>query len=740
MAFMDWWQTRRAQAAANTRRRTSTAQAAVAADVLETRQMLSAVSLTAEEQFMVELINRARANPTAELNRNAALTRSDERLSSDNPVTSLNQGVAASRRVTADAKQPLATVSRLAGTARQWSQTLINTDRFSHTDPQGNDQNDRLRDNGYPGGAFENLAYRQRPGGTLDREDIGELLHINLWNSPSHRPNILIDEFSGQQIREVGVGLAGGDFTFGTSASTADAEIATQLFGVNTSNTVYITGVVYEDSAGGADNDNFYSVGEGRGGGRVVATNLTTGEEFSSGVASAGGYNIEVGQGDAANGRYRVRLEQGGETYTLGGFTEIAGAQNSKRDFDLDRLNPDPPAPPEPEVDPDFEGQAVIRLDGTELRWSFYHEGEWYDASAQTGNPAAVDAKTGDFDGDGDLDVALQRGQTFNVYLLQGRDFVRRNGFVSFPGSSLGETHIGDFNGDGRDDIAGYDTATGEWKVAITDSNATGSSIGFVTWQALGQDRVWTNSRVGDFDGDGRDDIAVQESRFGQWYFMMAAPSNGQAGRFVTRSWGDSVNVDIQYTAIEAADVDGDGRDELLQLNSETGFWLVGFVFEEATFETWARWTTEAAWTNVLIGDFDGDGRDDIAAQTGTPTGNRDGVWYVATSELNGNVTPEQVRGRFVGQKWSDRWNPAWGVTQFGAADLDGDDRADLIGRPETAGPFLIGRSTGAAPADGGSGFDYAPLAGLLGDDAEIEVLLAGDRVHPRMPDLLADL
>src|SRR5437762_4945728 len=83
---------------------------------LETRQMLSAASPTTIEQYIIELINRARANPAAEAARYGI---------------DLNEGLAAGT-ISNDARQPLAVNPYLVDSARKHSKWMIDTDTFSH--------------------------------------------------------------------------------------------------------------------------------------------------------------------------------------------------------------------------------------------------------------------------------------------------------------------------------------------------------------------------------------------------------------------------------------------------------------------------------------------------------------------------------------------------------------------------------------------------------------------------------
>ena len=74
---------------------------------LESRTLLSTATPTNEEQFMLELINRARSAPLAEANRYRV---------------ALNEGLAP-HTITADKRQPLAFNPNLISSARQHSPT-----------------------------------------------------------------------------------------------------------------------------------------------------------------------------------------------------------------------------------------------------------------------------------------------------------------------------------------------------------------------------------------------------------------------------------------------------------------------------------------------------------------------------------------------------------------------------------------------------------------------------------------
>src|SRR5215212_3315253 len=144
---------------------------------------------TAREQLMLELINRARMDPSGEAARYGI---------------SLNQGLASGTISTAP-KQVLAGDDALALAADNHSQWMIATDVFSHEETGATrTPTQRMALAGYTfSGSWmsgENISYVGSTG-SLDLTTKIAQQHKNLFLSPGHRTNLLEDDF-----REVGVG------------------------------------------------------------------------------------------------------------------------------------------------------------------------------------------------------------------------------------------------------------------------------------------------------------------------------------------------------------------------------------------------------------------------------------------------------------------------------------------------------------------------------------------------------
>lgn len=147
----------------------------------------------------------------------------------------------------------------------------------------------------------------------------------------------------------------------------------------------------------------------------------------------------------------------------------------------------------------------------------------------------------GDFDGDGRIDFAVFRPAEQRVYVLQGAGYTSAFSFAF--SAVVSQTFLpGDYDGDGRLDFATYTPTTlGPSNVAGTWTVAQGGNS-FATqfskaWGTTGDTPV-----PGDFDGDGRLDIAVWRPSEGR-FFVLQAGSNYTTAFSV--AWGSGADIPL---------------------------------------------------------------------------------------------------------------------------------------------------------------------------------------------------
>lgn len=246
--------------------------------------------LSAEEQLVVELVNRARLDPRGE---------------------NARQEDGFAEGVTTAPKEALAVNRDLSDAAEGHSQDMVDRDFFSHTNPDGQSASARAMEEGFPGGAGENIGFI---GGFSVNDPQGRVQshHDNLWESDGHQQNFMSTSYS-----EIGVGYVYGDFEYEGQNYPASTLLTQNL---SDQGNTYLTGVVIDDR----DGDDFYDLGEGQGGVRVTAYNDTG--VYTTSTYDAGGYTLELDEGT-----YDV-VFHGGDLDGIFETTVTIGRQNVKLD------------------------------------------------------------------------------------------------------------------------------------------------------------------------------------------------------------------------------------------------------------------------------------------------------------------------------------------------------------------------------------------------------------------------
>jgi FG-GAP repeat. len=194
---------------------------------------------------------------------------------------------------------------------------------------------------------------------------------------------------------------------------------------------------------------------------------------------------------------------------------------------------------------------------------------------------------TGDIDGDGRTDLIVWRPDTGTFFWLissANYDYASQ-GAKQWGSASLGDVpFIGDFDGDGKSDIAVWRASTGTWYWLQ-------SSFGFD--YANRRSKQWGSAShgdvplVGDFDGDRKTDLAVWRASTGTWFWLTSSTDYEYAGQ-ASRQWGSQAQQDVPMLG----DLDGDGRAELIVWRPGNGLWFslssrAGYSYAAQTQNQW---------------------------------------------------------------------------------------------------------------------------------------------------------
>jgi hypothetical protein len=282
---------------------------------------------------------------------------------------------------------------------------------------------------------------------------------------------------------------------------------------------------------------------------------------------------------------------------------------------------------------------------------------------------------TADFNHNGQIDLAVS-------LRTQNKVVIYYDGVVE----GLENTHVFDFDGDARTDIAVYRPGSpGMWYIIRSTDN---------TFQQFAFGATGDIPVAADYNGNSTVDMAVYRPSEGRWYI-----SNYPAAGYSTADYG--INTDLP---IPGADYNGDGRADLTLYRMSGGMGTF-YLTNGGNFGSTVQ--LGVTGNQPVVGDFDGDGKSDVAVYRKGAAPTDQSYWLILRSsdhvlstvafgigedkpvpaDFEGDHTTNIAVFRPSTGYWYTTQNPAtnYGARQWGQSgdipltgDYDGDGKIDL--------------------------------------------------------------
>ncbi len=347
----------------------------------------------------------------------------------------------------------------------------------------------------------------------------------------------------------------------------------------------------------------------------------------------------------------------------------------------------------------------------------------WNNGQGQLGyGESARSLIAADLNGDGNLDLVMTttgggpNNDSVYIFLGDGKFGFTQNFFSPFGGcSATNGAVIGDFNHDGKLDLAVTNTACGVHEVEVMLGNGDG------TFQPVASNGRYPTDTgnpsaiaAGDFNGDGNIDLVVIVGAGGNPITSFLGNGDGTFGSPI-----DSTSVyDPDYLAV--GDFNGDGKDDVI-VSSDYGsgpFDGVQLSNGDGTFAPPVNYSVLAAPTRLFVADLNGDGHPDWVSIS-------NGSEYFCVGLGSGT-------GRFLAAVDSTSTPGPYGsgtTTAIVAADFNQDGNLDYV----TVGSDIYYPGMNIFLGDGSG--DFAPPVHYSAGSNPAEIV-AGDFNHDGYPDI----
>jgi hypothetical protein len=317
----------------------------------------------------------------------------------------------------------------------------------------------------------------------------------------------------------------------------------------------------------------------------------------------------------------------------------------------------------------DFNGDSKLDLVVADLNITILlgnGDGTFQAAVDYPGNGATF-VVAGDWNGDGKVDVAATSGFSDTITVLVGNgDGTLQTPYISYEvGGTPVTLAVVDLNGDGHPDLA-VGTGTG---ATGPNQSATVSVLlnkGDGTFQLHGNygGMATLSLAAADFNGDGLADIAVPDPDFNTVNITLGDGHGALGSIFDVLS-----PPSLPTTEVLAGDFNGDGKLDLAMGLQGSGSIAVALGNGDGTFQSPIVNTQPGAAPRIAAADFNGDGKLDLAEFISSVINNvqillgkGDGTFQTGSSIAVSNMPGEIVSGDFNGDGKMDLATVGFGI------------------------------------------------------------------------------
>ncbi|MEQ1884529.1 MAG: FG-GAP-like repeat-containing protein [Bryobacteraceae bacterium] len=391
---------------------------------------------------------------------------------------------------------------------------------------------------------------------------------------------------------------------------------------------------------------------------------ITTGDfngdakpDIAASTSEPGGYSILLNNG---NGTFRS-----GTSGLTGYYNTYIAAGDFDADAKLDLVV----------LDHNSQVLHVLRGSGT---------GSFQETAAYATSYSPESLVLTDFNNDGKLDILVAQGdaRAFGPDPSTGHiDYLLGRGDCTFQGLTTSSTGggfgsllfsvAGDFNADGRIDAIA-NKSSGNARLVLFSGDGNGGFLPTGTPMDLGPNGPFPNNAIaGDFNGDGRTDLAVSSGS------TSSSASPGEVT--VLLNTGSGLGSPAKFSAtgkgsfgLVSADFDSDGKVDLAVTNSASGTTDYFRGGGNGTFQLVQTYNTGTVPLSAVATDLNGDGKLDLVVgdygnQYASPRVN--GQVYVLKNNGSGGFQPPvQVTV-----------DSTFNTTRVAAGDVNGDGKPDVV-------------------------------------------------------------